>query len=138
MASASAAWRIAATAPGGFGASARPLQTPTRLDALCPSHREISWRNGVGFARVHQALWKLNIKSVPHNTVKAIRSENGRDAGSQRGKGTWDSYLKIHTATPWKGDSFSNKVLTHKGLRGIFVLVFLHVDTRRVLVTGAS
>ena len=89
-------------------------------------------------ARVHQALRKLYITSVPHTSVKAIRKENGLDPGPQRGRGTWDNFLKIHAATPWQCDSFPKKVLTPKGFRDIFVLVFLHVDTRRVFVTPAT
>ena len=55
-----------------------------------------------------------------------------------RGKGTWDKFLKIHAATLWQCDFFSKKVLTPKGLRDIFVLVFLHVETRRVFVSPAT
>jgi putative transposase len=78
------------------------------------------------------------IKSVSRNTVKAILKENGLDPGPQRGRGTWDNFLKIHAATLWQCDFFSKKVLTPKGLRDIFVLVFLHVETRRVFVTPAT
>jgi len=46
--------------------------------------------------------------------------------------------LKIHAATLWQCDFFSKKVLTPKGLRDIFVLVFLHVETRRVFVSPAT
>ncbi len=87
-------------------------------------------------ARVHQAVRKLRIKSVPHNSVKAIRKENRRDPGPQRGRGTWDNFLKIHAATLWQCDFFSTKFLTPKGLRDIFVLVFLHVETRRLADGG--
>jgi hypothetical protein len=53
-------------------------------------------------------------------------------------RGTWDNSLKIHAATLWQGDFFSKKVLTPKGLRDIFVFVFLHAETRRVFVSPAT
>jgi len=75
---------------------------------------------------------------VSQNTVRKILKENGLDPGPARGRGTWDDFLKIHVATLWQCDFFSKKVLTPKGLRDIFVLVFLHVETRRVFVTPAT
>jgi putative transposase len=52
--------------------------------------------------------------------------------------GSWDEFLKIHAASLWQCDFLSNKVLTPKGLQDLFVLVFLHVGTRRVYVTSAT
>jgi putative transposase len=46
--------------------------------------------------------------------------------------------LKLHAATRWQSDFFSKKTLTIKGFRDAFVLVFLHVETRRVFVTAAT
>ena len=72
------------------------------------------------------------------NTVKNILKQNGFDPGPQRGVGTWDEFLKLHAATLWQSDFFSKKILTIKGFRDAFVLVFLHVETRRVFVTPAT
>lgn len=85
---------------------------------------------------MNSARW--GIKSVSRNTVKATLKENGLNPGLARGKSTWDEFLKIHAATLWQCDFFSKKVLTPKGLRDIFVLVFLHIDGRRVFATPAS
>ena len=46
--------------------------------------------------------------------------------------------MKLHAATLWQCDFFTKKVLTIKGFRDAFVLVFLHVGTRRAFVTPAS
>lgn len=99
---------------------------------------KLAKENEWGYTRILGELRKLNIKSVSRNTVKAILKANGLDPGPQRGRGTWDNFLKIHAATLWQCDFFSTKVLTPKGLRDIFVLVFLHVETRRVFVTPAT
>ena len=96
--------------------------------------RENDW----GYTRILGELKKLGITSVSRNTVKNILKENGLDPGPKRGQGTWDEFLKLHAATLWQCDYFSKKVLTIKGFRDAFVLVFLHVGTRRAFVTSAS
>ena len=96
--------------------------------------RENDW----GYTRILGELKKLGIASVSRNTVKNILKENGLDPGPKRGLGTWDEFLKLHAATLWQCDYFSKKVLTVKGYRDAFVLVFLHVGTRRAFVSPAS
>ena len=91
---------------------------------------KLAKENEWGYTRILGKLRKLNIKSVSRNTVKAILKENGLEPGPAHGKGTWDNFLKIHAATLRQCDFFSKKILMPKGLSDIFVLVFLHVETR--------
>ncbi len=64
---------------------------------------------------------------------------NNRDSpGPERGPGTWDEFLKRHASSLWQCDFFSKKVLTKLGVRDLFVLVFVHVGTRRVYVSPAT
>ena len=81
---------------------------------------------------------KLGIQSVTRNTVQAILKRNGYDTGPKRGPGTWDEFLKLHAKTMWQCDFFSKKIVSKAGLRDIFVLVFLHVETRRVFITEST
>ncbi|MGE0538531.1 MAG: integrase core domain-containing protein [Pirellulales bacterium] len=99
---------------------------------------KLAKENNWGYTRILGELKKLGITSVSRNTVKNILKENGFDPGPKRGVGTWDEFLKLHAATLWQCDYFSKKVLTIKGFRDAFVLVFLHVGTRRAFVTPAS
>jgi putative transposase len=96
--------------------------------------RENNW----GYTRILGELRKLNIKSILRNTVKNILKANGLDPGPQRGVGTWDEFLKLHAATLWQCDFLSVRTLTRKGLRDLYLLVFLHVESRRVLITPAT
>ena len=80
----------------------------------------------------------LGIQSVSRNTVKNILKANGLDPGPKRGARTWDEFLKIHAATLWQCDFFSKKVLTIKGFRDLFLLVFLHVESRRVFIAPST
>ena len=99
---------------------------------------KLAHENSWGYTRILGELKKLGVRSVSRNTVKNILKANGLDPGPQRGPGTWDEFLKIHAATLWQCDFFSKRVLTPKGFRDLFVVVFLHVGTRRVFLTPAT
>jgi putative transposase len=99
---------------------------------------KLAQESGWGYTRILGELKKLGIKSVSRNTVKNILKAHGFDPGPQRGVGTWDEFLKLHAATLWQTDFLAKKILTIKGFRDAFVLVFLHVQTRRVFVTPAT
>ena len=70
--------------------------------------------------------------------MKAILKENGLEPGPKRGEGTWDEFLKMHAATLWQCDFYAKKVLTLKGFRGLYLLIFLHVDSRRVYISPST
>ena len=111
----------------------RPTAESTRR-LIIKLARETGW----GYTRILGELKKLGIQSVSRNTVKRILRANGLDPGPKRGIGTWDEFLKIHAATLWQCDFLAVKSLTPKGFRDLFLLVFLHVETRRVLLTPAT
>jgi len=89
--------------------------------------RENNW----GYIRILGEICKLGIKAVSRNTVKAILKGTRLDPGPKRGAGTWDEFLKIHATTLWQCDFYANKVLNVKGFRNLYLLVFLHVESRR-------
>jgi putative transposase len=93
---------------------------------------------GWGYTRILGELKKLGIQSVSRNTVKRILRANGYDPGPKRGVGTWDEFITIHAATLWQCDFLCKRSLTPKGFRDLFVIVFLHVGTRRVFITPAT
>jgi putative transposase len=99
---------------------------------------KLAKETGWGYTRILGELKKLGIHSVSRNTVKRILKANGFDPGPQRGVGTWDEFLKIHAATLWQCDFLSVKALTPKGFRDLFVLVFLHVESRRAYLSPAT
>jgi putative transposase len=46
--------------------------------------------------------------------------------------------LKRHASSLWEIDFFSQKILTLTGIREVFVIAFLHVHTRRAIVSPAT
>ena len=99
---------------------------------------KIARETGWGYCRILGELKKLGIQSVSRNTVKRILITNGLDPGPKRGVGTWDEFLKIHAATLWQCDFLSVRALTPKGFRDLFLLVSLHVESRRVFLSPAT
>lgn len=83
-------------------------------------------------------LKKLGIKPPSRNAVKDILMENGLEPGPKRGEGTWDELLKMHAATLWQCDFYAKKVLTLKGFRDLCLLIFLHLDSRRVYISPST
>ena len=112
----------------------RPRTQQEIRELIIKLARENDW----GCTRIMGELKKFGIKPPSRNTVKNILKENGLEPGPKRGAGTWDEFLKIHAATLWQCDFFSKRVLTIKGFRDLYLLVFLHVESRRVIVAPST
>ncbi|MEX0655327.1 MAG: integrase core domain-containing protein [Phycisphaeraceae bacterium] len=98
----------------------------------------IAGESGFGYTRILGELKKLGIHSVGRTTVRKILIEAGHDPGPTRGEGTWDEFLKIHAKTLWATDFLSKKVWTLGGLVDYYVIFFIHLETRRVIMSPAT
>ena len=75
---------------------------------------------------------------VSRSTVVNILKEAGVDPNPERKKGTWHDFFKRHLSTLWACDFFTKKVLTTTGFVEYYVLFFIHIGSRRVIVTGMT
>ena len=100
--------------------------------------RRIAEETGFGYTRILGELRKLGIRRICRQTVKNILKEQGTDPRPKRGKGTWDEFLKIHAKTLWACDFFSKRAITPRGFVDLYVLVFIHLDTREIIVTTST
>ena len=98
----------------------------------------IAGETGWGYTRILGELKKLGIAGVSRTTVVNILREAGIDPSPERKKATWDQFIKSHIATLWACDFFTKKIWTTGGLVEYFVLFFIHVGSRRVVVTGMT
>jgi putative transposase len=112
----------------------RPRTAEDLRDLILLMARENEW----GYTRIMGELKKLGITPPSRNTVKNILKGAGLEPGPKRGEGTWDEFLTRHAKTLVQCDFLNRRVWTAKGLRDVFVLVFLHVETRRAYVTPAT
>ncbi len=69
--------------------------------------------------------------------MKRILKEHKLEPVPKSGPGTWEEFLRMHAETLGQADFFSRLIWTRKGLRQCYVLVFLHVATRKVFVSPA-
>jgi putative transposase len=107
-------------------------RTPEQIRRLI---LKLAKENEWGYTRILGELKKLGIRSISRNTVKRILRDAGLDPGPKRGEGTWDDFLKQHAASLWQCDFFSKRILTVKGIRYAFVLAFLKVKTKQVILS---
>jgi putative transposase len=96
--------------------------------------RETGW----GYTRILGELRKLGIRNVSRSTVVNILREHGLSPGPSRSEGTWDQFVKMHARTLWACDFVSKRVWTRGGLVEHFILFFIHVQSRRVIVSNAT
>lgn len=128
---------IRAEKQGGKKTGAKPGRRRTP-DQICNIILRLAKENQWGYTRILGELKKLGIRSIFRNTVKRILKEAGFDPGPKRGEGTWDEFLKQHAASLWQRDFFSKRILTLKGIREAFVIVFLNLKTRQVILSPAT
>ncbi len=93
---------------------------------------------GWGYTRILGELRKLGIKSVSRSTVRSILKEHGIEPAPDRREPVWNKFLKRHASTLWSCDFFTKKVLTPSGLKLYTTLVFMHIESRRVIVTKST
>jgi len=95
--------------------------------------RETGW----GYTRILGELKKLDIH-VSRSTVVNILRQASLPTGPQRGEATWDQFIKSHAETLWACDFVQQRVLTLKGWKDAYLLVFVNVATRRAIATGST
>jgi putative transposase len=98
----------------------------------------IARETAFGYTRILGELKKLGIHDVSRSTVVNILKSNGLDPGPKRGQGTWSDFLTRHAATLWASDFFSVRTWTLAGVVDLYVLFFIHLQTRKVFLAGVS
>jgi putative transposase len=96
--------------------------------------RENDW----GYRRILGELKKLGIRRISASTIRNILKAAGLDPCPKRAEKTWDQFLREHATSLWQSDFVGQKVLTYKGLREAFFLVFLNIESRRVIFSPAT
>ncbi len=99
---------------------------------------KIARDTGWGYTRVLGELRKLTTHKISRQTVANIMRDAGLEPGPKRGEKTWDEFVKIHAKTLWQADFFTKRALTLRGLRDLYVLVFLNMATRKVYAMKAT
>jgi len=64
--------------------------------------------------------------------------EHDIEPSPDRTSDSWADFLNRHGATLWGGDFFSVKSVTAEGIRDLYVMVFLCLETREAIMTEAT
>ena len=99
---------------------------------------EIAKTTEFGYTRILGELRKLGITKISRTTIHNILKEEGIEPGPDRTSDSWTNFLERHKETLWGCDFFSVKAVTAKGLREMYLLVFLCMETREVYVTPST
>ena len=91
-----------------------------------------------GYSRIMGELRKLWFTNISRATVRTILREHGVEPAPTRNEPTWDEFLKAHAKTLWARDFFTQPIWTWGGRRTAYILFFIHVGTRRVIVSKAT
>jgi putative transposase len=94
-----------------------------------------------GYKHLHGELKKLGIR-IGLTTIRDILKRAGHHPVPEKGGGhpqsTWKLFLDSHMDTLVATDFFTKPVLTWKGWIDAYVLVFIHLGSRRVFMSPAT
>ena len=117
------------------GALGRP-QISQELEALIV--RLARENSGWGYDRIAGALSNLG-HSVSDQTIGNVLRRHGiPPAPERKTKTTWAEFIRSHRAVLAATDFLSVEVLTLSGLVTYYILFFMHIETRRVVIAGIT
>ena len=99
---------------------------------------EIAKTTGFGYTRIIGELRKLGIKSVSRQTVRRILKEEGIQPGPDRTSDSWAEFIARHKETLWAVDFFSVRTVTARGIRQMYVMAWLCMETREVICSTST
>jgi hypothetical protein len=92
-----------------------------------------------GYRRIAGAIKNLGYK-VSASIVANIMRRNGFNPSGDRAKGgmSWADFIKIHKDVILTTDFFTAEVWTPSGLATYYVLFFIQLKTRKVIIAGIT
>jgi putative transposase len=99
---------------------------------------KIARETGFGYTKILGELRSLGISRICRQTVKNILKQENIEPSPKRRRGTWDDYLKAHAETLWACDFFTKRAVTARGIVDLYVLVFMHLESREVVVSKST
>jgi putative transposase len=99
---------------------------------------QIATTTGFGYTRIIGELRKMGIKRISRQTVRNILKEEGIEPGPDRTSDTWENFIERHAKTLWAVDFFSVRTVTARGFQQMYVLLWLNMTTREIIVSEST
>ena len=128
---------VAATKGGSFRKS-KKTGRPKTAQEIRELVVKIATETGWGATRICGELTKLGCGIISRSTVQNILREYNLEPNPKRGPGSWHEFIHRHKDTLYACDFFTKKVWTMSGLIEIYLLVFIHIGTRRIWVSRGT
>jgi putative transposase len=91
-----------------------------------------------GYDRIAGALANLGYE-ISDQTVSNVLRRHGLPPAQERKRTTtWAAFIRTHVALLAGTDFFTTEVLTLRGLGTYYVLLFIHLESRRVYIAGIT
>ena len=101
---------------------------------------EIGYRLGrkAGYERIAGALRNLGYSVADQTIGNVLRRHGIAPAPDRKRKTTWAEFIRSHRAVLAATDFLSVEVLTLGGLVTYYILFFIHIETRKVVIAGIT
>ena len=94
--------------------------------------------SGWGYDRIAGALSNLGYSVADQTIGNVLRRHGIPPARERKTKTTWAEFIRSHRAVLAATDFLSVEVLTLGGLVTYYILFFIHIETRKVVIAGIT
>jgi transposase InsO family protein len=117
----------------------KPLGRPPVEATLEKLVRQLAQDNaGWGYDRIVGALANLGHQVSDQTVGNILRRLGLGPAPERRRQTTWAEFIRRHKDVLWATDFFTSEVWSTSGLVTVYVLFFIHLQTRKIILGGLT
>ena len=117
---------------------AKPGRRPIPIEMERLVVRLARENSGWGYDRIVGALANLGYHVSDQTIGNILKRHSVGTAPERKRNTTWSEFIRRHKEVLWATDFFTTEVWTCSGLTTFYVLFFLHVQTRKVVLGGVT
>jgi len=111
-----------------------PTKTEIETLVVCFARDNPAW----GYDRIVGAIRNLGYR-ISDQTIGNILQRNGLGPSPERRRNTaWAAFIRQHRDVLWASDFFTAEIWTRWGLTTYYVLFFIHLRSRKIVLGGIS
>jgi len=111
-----------------------PVAPEIEMQVVAMAGENPSW----GYDRIAGAMRNLG-HSISDQTVGNILKRHGMaPSGGRKRNTTWAAFIRQHRDVLWAADFFTSEIWARAGLTTFYVLFFIHLKTRKIVLGGLT